>query len=133
MSSEMTIGEVARRAGLKPSAIRFYESEGLLPKNTRVSGQRRYEPDVFARLDVIRLARESGFTIGEIRTLLTGFERNTPPSVRWTALATRKLGEVDELIRRAERTKQFLRATLACGCVRLEDCARYARSEFDAT
>ena len=125
---DLTIGQVARRAGLNPSAIRFYESEGLLPKNTRVSGQRRYEADVFARLDVIRLARESGFSIGEIRTLLTGFARETPPSVRWTALATRKLAEVDALIERAQRTKKFLQAALACGCVRLEDCARYART-----
>jgi MerR family redox-sensitive transcriptional activator SoxR len=126
MNTDFPIGEVARRAGLRPSAIRYYESEGLLPKNARVSGQRRYDEEVFARLDVIRLARDSGFTIAEVKTLLTGFARDTPPSVRWTALATRKLKEVEALIDRAKRTREFLKSTLACGCVRLEDCARFA-------
>ena len=68
----LTIGAVARRAGLRPSALRYYEDEGLLPAPARVNGRRRYDTDVFDRLAVIRLAQAAGLTVAEIRTFLHG-------------------------------------------------------------
>ena len=119
----MSIGEVARRAGLEPSAIRYYESAGLLPAPARVGNRRRYDADVLEWLSLIALAREAGFTIAEVRQLVTGFAPGTKPAVRWQTLATRKLAEIDAMVARAERMRAVLRVALDCGCFRLEDCS----------
>jgi MerR family transcriptional regulator, redox-sensitive transcriptional activator SoxR len=118
----MSIGEVGRRAGIEPSAIRYYESIGLLPEPPRVGGKRRYDASILEWLALIALAREAGFTMAEIRELVTGFEPGTKPAARWAALATRKLAEVDAMVARAERMRAVLRVALECGCFRLEDC-----------
>ncbi len=118
----LPIGEVARLAGLRPSAIRYYERVRLLPEAGRVSGRRRYDPSILQRLAVIDLCQRAGFTLAEIRTLWEGFPPSTPPSERWSALAREKLLEVDALIERAQQTKRLLARGLECGCLRLEDC-----------
>jgi MerR family redox-sensitive transcriptional activator SoxR len=117
-----SIGEVANRAGIRPSALRYYESIGLLPAPSRVNGRRRYDPSVMQRLAVIQLARNAGFTIGETQTLLHGFAPDTPPAVRWRALADKKLAELDVLIAHAQQMRRILENGLQCGCLRLEDC-----------
>lgn len=71
---------------------------------------------------MLRFAQQAGFTLDEIRTLFHGFGAETPLRERWEALAEAKLRELDELIARAERMKRAIRAGLACGCVRVEDC-----------
>jgi MerR family transcriptional regulator, redox-sensitive transcriptional activator SoxR len=119
---EMTIGEVARRAGVRPSALRYYESVGVLPAPRRVSGRRRYEGEVLELLAVVRIAQQAGFTMSEIRTLLHGFSADTPPSARWRTLAREKLPEVEALIERALGMKRLLDRGLRCDCLRLEDC-----------
>jgi MerR family redox-sensitive transcriptional activator SoxR len=122
----LTVGEVARQAGLRPSAIRYYESAGLLPAPVRVSGWRRYDGTVRTRLAVIELAKLAGFTLAEIRTLLRGFSPGMSPSARWHKLARQKLPEVENLIARAHAMKRLLEEGLNCGCLRLEDCALLA-------
>ncbi len=119
----LPIGEVARRAGLNASAIRYYERLGLLPRPPRAGGQRRYDASVLEWLSLIALAREAGFTMAEIRRLVAGFTPGTRPAARWQELATRKLAEIDATIARAERMRAVLRIALDCGCFRLEDCA----------
>jgi MerR family redox-sensitive transcriptional activator SoxR len=118
----MSIGEVARRAGVAPSAIRYYESVGLVPPPPRAGGKRRYDATALDWLALVALAREAGFTVAETRELVAGFPPHTPPAERWRALATRKLAEVDALVARAERMRVVLGRALACGCPRLEDC-----------
>lgn len=119
----MTIGEVARRAGVRPTAIRYWEGEGVLPPPRRAGGQRRYDEAVLARLAVVRLAQEVGFSVAEMRALVEGFDAEGVAAERWRALAERKLGEVDALIARAEETKRVLAESLRCGCVTLDACA----------
>ena len=119
----MTIGDVSREAGIQASAIRYYERMGLLPKPARSSGQRRYDASVLEWLSLIALAREAGFTIAEIKRLVSGFKPGTPPAARWRELATRKLSEIDEIVARAERMRSVLKVALDCGCFRLDDCA----------
>ena len=120
----MRIGEVARRAGIAPSAIRYYESLGLLPVPQRAGGKRRYDEQVLSWLALVALARQAGFTMSETRQLVAGFEAGTPPAARWNALATRKLAEIDAQLARAARMRKVLMRALACGCLRLEDCGR---------
>ena len=123
--SNMSIGQLARVCGLAPSAIRYYERAGLLPKPTRVSRQRRYAADAIGRLRVLRLAREAGFTIAETRTVVAGSSANTPPAMRWRALAERKLVEIETQVARLEHMKELLESSFQCQCLNMEDCVRF--------
>lgn len=122
----MTIGQVAREAGMRPSALRYYEGAGLLPPPRRVGGQRRYDSTVLRQLAVIRLARQAGFTIAETRLFLHGFPADTPPQARWQALARRKLPAVRESIARALTMQRMLEEGGRCSCAGLDECARIA-------
>jgi MerR family transcriptional regulator, redox-sensitive transcriptional activator SoxR len=123
----LSIGEIARRAGLKASSIRYYESLGVLPEPARVSGQRRYRPDVLRQLTVIGIAQEAGFSLEEIRDLLSG-SGGARPSERLQALARRKLPEVNALIARAAAMRAWLEAASACECPDFEACALFEPS-----
>jgi MerR family redox-sensitive transcriptional activator SoxR len=118
----LTIGEVAKRAGLNTSAIRYYERKGLLPKPERISGQRRYDESILQQLSVIRLAQQAGFTIAEIRALFNEFPLDALPSVRWQTLATGKIAEIDALIQRAIAMKAMLEQLTMCQCESLDVC-----------
>ena len=119
---EWTIGEVARRAGLRPSAVRYYESLGLLLPPRRVNGRRRYTQEVLQHLAVIQVAQQAGFTMAEIGVLLHGFAADVAPSARWRALAQQKLPEVEALIQRAQAMKSLLEEGLNCGCLEFSAC-----------
>jgi MerR family transcriptional regulator, redox-sensitive transcriptional activator SoxR len=116
----LSIGEVSNLTGLRPSALRYYEDEGLVSPIARVSGRRHYDASVLNRLRVIACAQDAGFTIAEVRELL-GAENESPG--RWRALAERKLREVDAVIARAQATRQLLEESLRCDCLALEECA----------
>jgi MerR family transcriptional regulator, redox-sensitive transcriptional activator SoxR len=118
----MAIGEVARRAGINASAIRYYEKAGLLAEPERVNGRRRYRPEVLDVLATVRVAQRAGFTIAETRTLINGFSVEDPPSERWRGLAREKLIEVEELIDRAMAMKRLLERGLRCECLSIEGC-----------
>jgi DNA-binding transcriptional MerR regulator len=118
----MTIGEVARRTGVAPSAIRYYEAEGLLSNPARKGGKRAFGSAVVDHVVVIRMARELGFSLDDIRTLLNGFSPDTPPPVRWRQLAERKLTEIEATIQRAQAMKRLFEKGLRCDCVSLADC-----------
>ncbi len=122
--SGMLIGEVAERVGVRTSAIRYYESVGLVRPTKRVGGRRFYEPVVFEQLALIRLAQDAGFSVREIRTLLHGFEEGTPPTARWQALVRRKIEEVNDRIERAERMRDLLDKLARCRCATLGECVQ---------
>jgi MerR family redox-sensitive transcriptional activator SoxR len=121
--SKLSIGEVARRAGVNASAIRYYEGVGLLPEPERVGGRRRYDEGVLRTLAVIDVAKRAGFTIREIRTLVHGFPPGTAAAERWRALAAGKLEEVDALISRLGYMRELIEVALRCDCTSLEECA----------
>ena len=123
MEAQLTIGEAARKAGVAPSTLRYWESEGLLPAG-RVNGRRHYDEPALRRLAVIDLAKRAGFTVAEIRRLFDGFPAETPPSERWKTLAEGKLAEIEALIESAEAMRATLEEALRCRCASLEDCAR---------
>jgi MerR family transcriptional regulator, redox-sensitive transcriptional activator SoxR len=121
----MSIGEIASRTGLSQSAIRYYESEGLIAAPARRGGKRHFGPEVVDSIRVIMLARELGFSLEDIRTLLSGFAGDTAPPVRWQHLARRKLPEVNALIERATAMKRLLEKGLRCDCLTVQDCILY--------
>lgn len=122
---QMAIGEVASEAGVQPSTLRYYESIGLLAPPNRVGGKRRYTAEALDRLGVIQVAKKAGFTLSEIKMLLSGFSETEPPSARWKIMAQEKIEEVDALIRRAEGMKRLLAEGLECECLRMEECADF--------
>ncbi len=126
----LSIGEVAQKAGLRASTIRYYERIGLLPSPERVSGRRRYQPGVFQKLGVIQMARQAGFRVAEIQALLHDFPENTPPSRRWQSLAGKKLVEIDALIEHANAMKSLLEQALQCRCGKLDECVQITENAF---
>jgi MerR family transcriptional regulator, redox-sensitive transcriptional activator SoxR len=123
MATTLSIGEVARRTGIRTSALRYYEEAGILPPPARVGGRRRYDAEIVRRVDLLRFAQQAGFTLDEIKTLFHGFGAETPLSTRWRSLARKKLQELDELAERVVRMRGALELSLECGCVRLQDCS----------
>jgi MerR family redox-sensitive transcriptional activator SoxR len=118
----LTIGELATRAGIQPSTVRYYERRGLIEPPDREGGWRRYDHSALTVLAVIELSKEAGFSLNEIGELLNGFEPTTPPSKRWAALAEAKLEELDAMAERIDRMRALLRRGLECGCLTVEDC-----------
>jgi MerR family transcriptional regulator, redox-sensitive transcriptional activator SoxR len=119
----MRIGEVAERASVRKSLIRYYEEIGLLPEAERVSGQRRYDESVLRRLAVIDVAQRAGLSLDEIRELV--HHGNDPMSERLRDLAERRLPEIDALIDRAQRVRVWMEAARECRCQSIDDCALF--------
>jgi MerR family transcriptional regulator, redox-sensitive transcriptional activator SoxR len=125
----MTIGQVARRAGVKASAIRFYEQQGVLPEPMRFGGQRRYTEDAVRRLGIIDVAKQAGFSLDEARLLLTSADAGAPVSTQLRQLSQRKLPELDALIERAEAMRRWLTVATDCGCDSFEACTLFGESD----
>ncbi len=123
----LRIGEVAKRSGVAASALRYYEREGLIPRADRRGGARVYEESILDRLALIEVAKAAGFRIAEIKGLLRGFGRRTPPGERWRSLADRKLEELERRAEEIEAMKRVLEAVTRCDCPTLEDCSRAMR------
>ena len=108
--------------GLRTSAIRYYEQIGILPSPMRKNGQRRYEKSVLFRLALVQRARESGFTLDEIRELFFGFRPATPPPKRWHELSERKLAELRTQMKRLKLMETLLKQMQGCRCNALDEC-----------
>lgn len=120
----MTIGELARQSNLKPSAIRFYEKAGLLSAPARKNGRRVYSSEAVHQLTLIGFARDTGFSLPEIRSLLHGFPASTTAGDRWRKLATMKIGELESRIAKARAMEKMLRSIMKCRCATIDQCAR---------
>jgi MerR family redox-sensitive transcriptional activator SoxR len=120
----MKIGQLAARAGVNASAIRYYEKIGLLAAPHRVGSQRRYPSDALDRVLLIRFAGEMGFSLGEIKLFLHGLRENAPVGPRWRKLANRKIREVEENIKRSLLLKTLLESLLHCRCASLQVCVQ---------
>jgi MerR family redox-sensitive transcriptional activator SoxR len=125
----MRIGEIARKAGVRASAIRFYEKAGVLPPAARQNGQRRYAAEAECQLAVIEFARKAGFTVAEIKLLFHGFRRNAPASARWARLARKKYHELDMQIACLKDMQGLLKKSMRCHCVNLNACGRILLSQ----
>jgi len=128
---ELSIGEAARRAGIRPSALRYYERIGLLPVPRRINGRRRYDEHSLQRLALLQPAQKAGFTMAEIQTLFHGFTPDTLPAARWRTVAINKMSELDALIERAQQMKHFLAGGLRCNCLQLEDCVMAWEADYN--
>jgi MerR family redox-sensitive transcriptional activator SoxR len=120
----LTVREVAERSGFAPSALRFYEREGLL-RATRTSGnQRRYERTVLRRLAFIRAARNVGLTLDEVSAALATLPDNRSPTrADWARLSRAWRRRLDDQIAALSRLRDGLDSCIGCGCLSLKTCA----------
>ena len=118
----LTIGEVASQAGMRTSRIRYYEARGILPAPKRVSGMRRYGPDVVRRLAIIDLAQRVGFTLDEIAS---SSGRACAPRTTASARSRAQASRHRRLIDRAVTIRKLLVTCAACECDSLDDCGLF--------
>jgi MerR family transcriptional regulator, redox-sensitive transcriptional activator SoxR len=122
VAEDLAISDVARVFGLRTSAIRYYEQIGILPPPMRKNGQRRYGNNALFRLAVVQRARETGFTLEEIRELFFGFPPGTPAPKRWHKLSERKIAELQERMKQLKLMERLLKRVENCRCDALEEC-----------
>lgn len=122
----LTIGDVAARSGVAPSALRFYEREGLI-RSTRTGGnQRRYQRAELRRIAFIRVSQQVGVSLEEIREALRSLpEGRTPTRADWARLSEGWRGKLDERITLMERLRDQLSSCIGCGCLSVKTCALY--------
>ena len=122
----LTIGQLAERSGLSPSAIRFYETKGLVSSVRSAGNQRRYEKATLRRLGFVRAAQRVGLSLEEITAALATLpEGRTPTKRDWHRLSRTWRVRLDEQIERLERLRDQLDGCIGCGCLSLRSCALY--------
>jgi len=122
----LTIGQVAERSGLAPSALRYYESEGLIRAQRTGGGQRRYDREVLRRLAFVRVAQRVGLTLDEVRAALSSLPSERTPNARdWARLARSWRPRLDEQIAVLVGLREQLSSCIGCGCLSLRACALY--------
>ena len=115
----LTIGEVARQAGIPATTLRYYEQVGLVPAPARQGGQRRYDSSVLTRLEVVRLCKSAGFTLDEIQLLFADDAPGRPVS---RALAEAKLVEIDNQLASLARAREVIEWGMRCRCPSIDAC-----------
>jgi MerR family redox-sensitive transcriptional activator SoxR len=122
--SALTIGQLARRSGVATSAIRFYESRGLVSSVRTTGNQRRYPQSTLRRVAFIKTAQRIGLTLGEVgEALATLPDSRTPTKADWHRLSRDWRPRLDEQIRRIELLRDRLDGCIGCGCLSLRSCA----------
>ena len=120
----LTVSEVAHRSGFAPSAIRFYEKEGLIQASRTAGGQRRFERNMLRRLAFIRAARNVGLTLGEVAAALVMLPGSrTPTRADWTRLSKDWRARLDDQIAGLIALRDSLDSCIGCGCLSLKRCA----------
>jgi len=122
-TDRLTVGEVVRRSGYAASALRFYESIGLVSAERTAGGRRTFERSVLRRLAFIRAATNVGLSLDEVRAELDGLPANrTPTKADWERISAHWRGRLDEQIAALERLRDGLDSCIGCGCLSLRRC-----------
>lgn len=134
MSSELTIGELATRSGVATSALRFYESEGLLASRRTEGNQRRYDRAALRRVALIRAGSAAGIPLREIHTALDRLPHDRTATKRdWERLSKSWQRDVEERIELLQLLHDRLTSCIGCGCLSLQVCALFNPDDVAAT
>ena len=121
---EFSIGQIATRAGLAPSAVRWYEEQGLVSSTRTAGGARRYPRSVLRRLAFVRAAQNVGLSLAEIRAALDTLPAGRAPTARdWAQLSAGWQARLDEQIAALTALRDGLSSCIGCGCLSLDRCA----------
>ena len=129
----MRIGELAQTCDLRTSAVRYYEAVGLLDPPPRVSACRDYPREAVNRLQVVRAAQKAGFKITEIREFVSALKRKGKASRGWSAIAERKLKELDANIAQLRAARRTLASAIDCCCAGAADRCKLVESSGTST
>ena len=122
----LSIGELARRTGLTVSAIRFYESKGLVEAWRTGGNQRRFPRSDIRRLSFILIAQRLGLSLGEIEEAMADLPQGRTPNARdWSRISTTIRDRIDAQIAQLEKVRDDLDGCIGCGCLSLKKCALY--------
>jgi MerR family transcriptional regulator, redox-sensitive transcriptional activator SoxR len=123
-SDQLTVSDIAVRSGFSPSALRFYEREGLIQATRTAGNQRRYARSVLRRLAFIRAARNVGLSLEEVAAALAALpDSRTPTRADWTRLSRSWRARLDAQIAALEKLRDGLDSCIGCGCLSLQRCA----------
>jgi MerR family redox-sensitive transcriptional activator SoxR len=123
MAGELSIGEVAERSGVAPSALRFYERRGLIASTRTDGNQRRYDRAVLRRIALLQAGRAAGISLVEIRDALAGLPTSRTPSRRdWERLSNRWRDDLDARIETLRALRERLTTCIGCGCLSIDKC-----------
>ena len=126
LPNSLTIGELSARSGVRTSALRFYESRGLISSRRTAGNQRRYARETLRRVAVVRAAQILGLTLDEIESALNRLpEARTPNRRDWERLSVAWRGSLDERIAELEALRDGLSGCIGGGCLSLENCALF--------
>jgi MerR family redox-sensitive transcriptional activator SoxR len=130
---ELSIGEVAERAGVATSTLRFYEAENLIESERTAGNQRRYRRAELRRIALIRAAQSFGLSLEEIREALESLPDGRSPTKRdWERLAGVWRSRIDERIAALQRFRDEATSCIGCGCLSLQSCALYNAGDVAA-
>lgn len=125
-SDWLTIGDLAKRTGQSVSAIRFYETKGLVAPERNAGGQRRFRRSDIRRLSFVLVAQQFGFTISQIRERLRVLPNaRTPTKADWTRISSEFREDVSARIETLRRLRDNLDGCIGCGCLSLKSCKLY--------
>lgn len=125
-AAPLTIGQLARRAGVATSALRFYEAEGLIAGSRSAGGHRQYPRHVLRRVAFIRAAQVVGLTLPQIKAALASLpEGRTPTKADWARLSAGWAPLLDARIAALQELRGRLTGCIGCGCLSLKACALY--------
>ncbi|MDG0795096.1 MerR family transcriptional regulator [Cohnella ginsengisoli] len=122
MAAELSIGQLAELSKTSASTLRYYESVGLLPAPARKSGQRRYDESLLDRINFIKVAQQTGFSIQEMSILLEGFGPGDSLSDRWEQMAKQKRDELEARKKQLNSMIRILDSGLSCKCLSWSEC-----------
>ncbi len=125
-NEQLSIGEVAARTGLAVSAIRFYESQGLVSATRNPGGQRRFARSAIRRLSFVLIAQQLGYQLDQIREQLASLpSERTPTQKDWAKISRLFRASLDDRIETLERLRDKLDGCIGCGCLSLKNCTLY--------
>lgn len=132
--SEITIGQMAKRTGLAVSAIRYYETEGLITANRNRGGHRRFARAQVRRVSFILIAQQFGLTLPQIKDVLSTLPDNRTPTAKdWASISKNLRSHLDKRISDLERMRDSLDGCIGCGCLSLDACALYNPEDRQST
>lgn len=122
----LSVGELAQRAGVATSALRFYEEQGLIRSSRSAGGHRQYPRDMLRRVAFIRAGQRVGLSLDEVRAALASLpEARTPTKADWERLARGWQTLLDQRLAQLQRLRDQLGGCIGCGCLSLKACALY--------
>jgi MerR family transcriptional regulator, redox-sensitive transcriptional activator SoxR len=124
MAGELTIGELSARSGVAPSALRFYEREGLIGAERTSGNQRRYDRSMLRRVALLQAGRSAGIPLARIRDALESLPTGRIPTRRdWERLSKSWRADIDERIATLEAIRGRLDTCIGCGCLSIDRCS----------